>query len=182
MPVGKKFSRWLQRDMKGVHRRSQLQKTRNPMSKTRENPSQASDDQLQFSGFTRNPEVSGVEGYCWITDREQRNTSSSSDRNESHDPYAQASGDPLQSKRRWKCDNMLSTGVKIVPNLAARVEEHLKTTFGTFSKYKFPSQHCNVVYCFRTRLHVGVVPKEHISRDLHQRLSELFHPDWKSSW
>ena len=54
----------------------------------------------------------------------------------------------------------------------------------------FPSQHCKLVY-FRTRLHVDITPNEQISRDLHQRLPELFffkyysgfseHPDWQSS-
>ena len=48
---------------------------------------------------------------------------------------------------------------------------------------------CNVMYV-RTRLHVGIIPNEQISRDPHQRLSELFfvkhgghteHLDWMSS-
>ena len=54
---------------------------------------------------------------------------------------------------------------------------------------KRPSQNSTVVL-FLTRLHVGIIPKEHIRRDLHQRLSERFflkhaghteHADWESS-
>ena len=54
---------------------------------------------------------------------------------------------------------------------------------------KFHNKHCNVVN-FRTRLHVGIVSNAQISRNLHQRLSDLFllvyaghteHPDWQYS-
>ena len=68
--------------------------------------------------------------------------------------------------------NLVSTGVKLIPNSVTRVEENLKKTFGKRICQIF-SRHCNLVN-FRTRLHVGIVPTEQISRDLHQRLSDLF--------
>ena len=82
--------------------------------------------------------------------------------------------------------NMLSSGVKLLPNLVVRIQEKLKKTFGKLSLTNFP---VNMVY-FLTGVHVGIIPNEQISRYLHQRLSELFllecaghteHPDWQHS-
>ena len=104
--------------------------------------------------------------------REQQNASSSSGRNESHNPKAQAPGDRLQSRMKEAEDviNLLSTGVNLIPNVT-RVEANLEKTIGKFDLTNFPCQHCNAVCC-RPRLVVGTIPNEHISRDLHQRLSE----------
>ena len=70
---------------------------------TQENQNQASGNRLHVPGFTRNPEVtepeaSDLEGFYWMPRRGWRNASSSSGRNESHNPNAQALGDGLQSK------------------------------------------------------------------------------------
>ena len=68
---------------------------------SQENPCQASDDRLHIPSFATNvrvteEEASDVEGCCWMPKREQHN-SSSSRRNESHNPNVQASGEQLQS-------------------------------------------------------------------------------------
>ena len=134
-------------------------------------------------------ELSDSEGYCWMPQREQQSASLSSGRNGSLNPNAEASGDRLQSFLPEDDDrvNLLSPGVKLVPNLMTRVEEHVKKTFGTLSLTIFP---VNKVLYFRTRLHVGIIPDKQIRRGSHQRLSELFlfryaghteHPKWKSS-
>ena len=64
--------------------------------------------------------------------REHQSASSTSGRNESQNPRSQASGDRLQSTLKEDDDtvNSLSPGVHLVPNLATRVEEDLKKTFG----------------------------------------------------
>ena len=85
---------------------------------------------------------------------------------EATSPNAQASGDRLQSKVEENEDvtNLLSTGVKLIPNLVTRLEGNLPVK--TLGKLDFPSHHCNVVY-FRTRLHVCIISIEQISRNLH---------------
>ena len=96
----------------------------------------------------------------------------------------------MQSKEDDDMTSPLSPGVKFLINLVMRIEENLKKTSGNFEFDKFPCQHCNLVY-FRSGLHVGIIPHQQISRDLHQKLSELFllehaahseHPFWKSSF
>ena len=136
-------------------------------------PGQASGDRLRFPVSTGNslvtePEESALEDSSSMPERKQH--ASSSGRNESHNPNLQASGGRLQSKED---DDMTSPGAKLLPNLVARIQENHTNTFGKLDVDKFPSQHCTIVY-FRTRLHVGIIPKEQISRDMHQRLSELF--------
>ena len=59
-------------------------------------------------------------------EKEQRNASSSSGRNESQKPTAKASGDRLQSQEHDNVTNMLSTGVKLIPNLVMRVQENFQ--------------------------------------------------------
>ena len=83
-----------------------------------------------------------------MSKREQPNASSSSGRNESQNPNDQASGDRLQSKLKEDEDviNLLTTGVKLIPNLVTKGEENFKKTFGTKKFDKFHSQHCNAVY------------------------------------
>ena len=85
-----------------------------------ENPGQASGGRLHFPISTRNPEItepeaSEVKGFYWI------------ERNESQNPNAQ-SGDRLQSKLKEDEDviSLLTTGVKLIPNLVTKVEENFK--------------------------------------------------------
>ena len=156
------------------------------------NLDQASDDRLHFPVSTRKSrvteqEASFSEDYYRVRQREQH-ASSSSGRNESHNPNVQGSADRLQSKTCENVANLLSTGVKLVPNLVTRVEENLKKTFGKPNFTNFPVN--TATWFFRARLHVGIIPSEQIHRNLHQRLSELFlleyaghteHLDWKYS-
>ena len=64
--------------------------------------------------------------------KKEQEASSSSGRNEAKHPKAQALGDRLQSQMKGLEDviNLLSTGVKLIPNLVTRVEENLKNAFG----------------------------------------------------
>ena len=70
-----------------------------------------------------------------FTDAEKRkqNASSSSGRNEFHNPNSRASGDKLQSKMKEDEDltNMLSTGVKTYSELGDDGAKNIKETFGT---------------------------------------------------
>ena len=77
----------------------------------------------------------------------QQNASSSSRRNDSHNPNVQASGDQLQSKDDDMTNYMLSPGVKLLPDLGRRSDET-----------------CNMVY-FRTTPDVGTIPNEPVVRE-----------------
>ena len=85
-----------------------------------ENPGQASGDRLHFTGSSNSqvtePEASDLEGYYWMSKQEQ-NASSSSGRNESHNANWQASGDRLESKEDENVINLLSLGVKLLPDI-----------------------------------------------------------------
>ena len=103
--------------------------------KGQENPGQASGDRLHFPGSTRNSQVtesgtSDVEGYYWMP-------KSSSGRNGSQNPNAQASGDRLQSKEDHGLRNMLSLGVKLSPIWVTRISENLQKTFGKLNLSNF---------------------------------------------
>ena len=85
------FSRWVRKD---------------GFLKGQEKSSQASGDRLHFPGSTGNTEVTEPEAlelesfFVDAAKMEQHDASSSSGRNESHHPSAQASGARLQSNRR----------------------------------------------------------------------------------
>ena len=174
----------MQCDMKRVHRRSQLKKRYNPMSKARriqarhratDCTSQAPPE-IHESGNQKR-QIWKVKSGC--QKKEQQNASSSSGRKGSQKPNAQASGDRLQSqlKEDEEVINLLSLGAKLTPNLVTWVGANLKRTLGTLDFDIFPSAHCNVVQ-FPTRLLVRTIPNEQIRRDVHQKVE---HPGWKTS-
>ena len=84
----------------------------------------------------------------WIPNREQQRASSSSRRNESQNPRAQASGDRLQSTLKDDGDmrNLLSPGVELIPNMLTKVNGNYLKTFGNFDFTNFPimTQHHGV--------------------------------------
>ena len=62
--------------------------------------------------------------------KRKQDASSSSGRNEAHNPNVQASGDRLQSTKDYGMTKRLLPGVKLLPNLVVRIEENFKNTFG----------------------------------------------------
>ena len=98
-----------------------------------------------------------------MPEREQQNAPSSSGRKESHNPNAQASGDRLQSKG----DDDMTKGFLRESSFFQFWLRGLKKTFRNLSELTvtISSQHCKVM-SFRTRLHVGTIPNEQISRYL----------------
>ena len=138
------------------------------------NPSKASGDRLHLPGSRKNssvtePETSYLEGYYWMPKREQQHASSSSGRNESHNPNVQASGDWLQSNEHDDTTNIVSRS-QVSSKFGDVGGRKPQENFRKIEFDEFPSQHCNVVY-LRTGLHVGISPHEQISRDLHQNYS-----------
>ena len=96
----------------------------------------------------------------------------------------------MQSKEDDEMTNLFSPEVKLIPNLVTRIEESLENAFGklNFDKISDSTLQRGVLSQVAA---CGHLPREQISRGLHQRLSELFllefagyteHSDWKSSW
>ena len=84
--------------------------------------------------------------------------------------------------------HLLCPGVKPGPNLVTMVAE-LQENVRKISFDNLPNQHCNAVY-LRMRVHVGIIPNEPNSCDVHHRLSEQFlykyagyaqYLDWENS-
>ena len=108
-----------------------------------ENLGQASGERLHSLGFTGNPEVTEPgaldwKGYFWLPKQERQSAPSSSGRNESQNPSAQASGDqlPFTLKEDDDIRNLLAPGGELGPSLCSKVKGHRKTV-GIFDPTNF---------------------------------------------
>ena len=111
-----------------------------------ENPSFASGDRLHFPGSTRNPEVTRTKKV-----RLRRLFLDAQKNMRIHRLLRDATSPiiPLPRHRETSCSqkkiddmtNLLSRGVKLIPNVVTTVEENFKKTFGTLNLINFPANH-----------------------------------------
>ena len=202
---GKELTRWPQCDIRKANLVSLLKDRRNPMSMARRTQAKASGDHLHFPGAHGNPEIAQSEASTWnvcfrFSKREQQKASSSSGRNESQNPRAQASGDRLLPtlEEDGNVRSLLSPGAELSLNLSTRVKENHKNTLGGLGLTNFPISTSNLER-LRTSVHVGIIPNEletytrgcqnssftraftmqFTKKEQHQRLKTR---DWRLSW
>ena len=104
--------------------------------------SRASGDRLHFPSchqeFSSHGTRSVRVGRLFLLEaRREQYASSSSGRNESHDPNVRASGDRLQSEDD-DTTKLLPPGIKLLSSLVRRIEENLKNNFGNLNLTNFP--------------------------------------------